>query len=175
MIKLRNESVEISVPTKLEEITKEKLTQIFDIINLPDNYCIVAILQKVKLSQFAMMTVSKAKETLVYTIPIIGKLPTSHSYYGKIDVGNKVIITRSSLEMGTAVSMSTSISSGNLNKFLNDNETIRQKCFRKEVKDEDGNDNVWIYLMEAKIVPVCDIRGTIPQDSKFIDPFKIEL
>lgn len=175
MIKLRNESIEISVPTKLEEITKEKLNKLFEVINLPDNYCIVVILQKVKLSQFAMMTVSKAKETLVYTIPIIGKLSENNNYTGKINIGDKVIITRSSLEMGTTVSMSTSISSGNLNKFLNDNETIRQKCFRKEVKDEDGNDDVWIYLMEAKIVPVCDIRGTIPQDSKFTDPFKIEL
>lgn len=175
MIKLRNESIEISVPTKLEEITKEKLNKLFEVINLPDNYCIVAILQKVKLSQFAMMTVSKAKETLVYTIPIVGKLSENNNYAGKINIGDKVIITRSSLEIGTTVSMSTAISSGNLNEFLNDNESIRQKCFRKEVKDEDGNDNVWIYLMEAKIVPVCDIRGTIPQDTKFTDPFKIEL
>ena len=115
MISLKNESIEALVPTKLSEITKERLDEMFGVINLPDNYCIIAVLQKVKLSQFAMMTVSKAKETLVYTIPIVGKLPNIHGYKGKIEVGQKVIITRTNLEMGTALSMSTMISANNLN------------------------------------------------------------
>lgn len=175
MISLKNESIEVLVPTKLSEITKERLNEMFGVINLPDNYCIVAVLQKVKLSQFAMMTVSKAKETLVYTIPIIGKLPNNFDYKGKIEVGQKVIVTRTNLEMGTALSMSTMISVNNLNTFLNENESIRQKCFRKEIADDAGNTDVWIYVFEGKIIPMSDIRGTIDLSVSASDPFSNDL
>lgn len=175
MISLKNESIEVLVPTKLSEITKERLDEMFGVINLPDNYCVIAVLQKVKLSQFAMMTVSKAKETLVYTIPIVGKLPNIHGYNGKIEVGQKVIVTRTNIEMGTALSMSTMISANNLNAFLNENESIRQECFRKVIADDDGNTDVWIYVFEGKIIPMSDIRGTIDLGVAASDPFSNNL
>lgn len=175
MISLKNESIEVLVPTKLSEITKERLDELFKVIELPDNYCIIAVLQKVKLSQFAMMTVSKAKETLVYTIPIVGKLPNIHGYNGKIEVGQKVIVTRTNIEMGTALSMSTMISANNLNSFLNENESIRQECFRKVIADDAGNTDVWIYVFEGKIIPMSDIRGTIDLGVAASDPFSNNL
>lgn len=175
MISLKSKNLEVLVPTKLSEITKERLDELFKVINLPEDYCIIAIFQKVKLSQFAMMTVSKAQETLVYTIPIVGKLPESYHYKGNIKVGDKVIVTRTNLEMGTALSMSTMISSSNLNKFINDNDDLRGKCFRKDIKDEDGNTDVWIYTIQGKIIPISDIRGTIEKDAITSDPFSNDL
>lgn len=175
MIKIANKSIEIQVPTKLSEIGPAQFEDLFGAIRLPDDYCIIAILNHIKLSQFAMMSNKSSKETLVYTTNLVAKLPESHHYAGEIEVGDKVILTRSNLEMGTGLSIDTMISAYNLSRFINDNDDIRLECIQKTIGDDEDNTEVWIYVLEAKILPMCDIKGTVKIGSTSVDPFSTML
>lgn len=174
MINLSSKSGIISIPTKLEEINIKLLNKLYEDINLPEDYCIIALIQKVKLSQISLITSTKAKETNVYTIPIVGKLPKSYNYKGDINVTDKVIISKSSIEMATHLNMSHSITFPNLFNFINSDTKLKASCYQHNIKDLDGNEDVWVYIIESKIVPMCDIRATIPLLSTSKDPFKIE-
>jgi len=173
MINLTNKlGTTINVPTRLSEIDVEHLTKMYRCINLPENYCIVALIQKVKLSQVSLMTAAKAQETKVYTIPIVGKLPEKHNYNGLISVSDKVIITRSAIEMATHLSMDSCLTLNNLFEFINEDMELKASCYKKTIEDDMGNSDVWIYLVESKIIPMSDIRATIPINSVNIDPYK---
>lgn len=174
MITLTNKKgVIITAPTRIQEIGVKELTDMYRGINLPDNYCIIALLQKVKLSQISLMTAAKAQETKVYTIPIIGKLPNTHNYSGIINVSDKVIITRSALEMSTHLTTDSCLTLNNIFNFINSDNDLKANCYQHKVLDDTGNDDVWIYVVESKIVPMNDIRATIPINTPTIDPFKI--
>lgn len=176
MIKLTNKNgIVVNAPTKIQEIGVKELNNMYSGINLPNNYCIIALLQKVKLSQISLMTAVKAQETKVYTIPIIGKLPSSHNYSGIINVSDKVIISRSALELSTHLVMDSCLTLNNIFDFINSDSNLKADCYQHKILDDAGNDDVWIYVVESKIVPMSDIRATIPINSITIDPFKTKL
>lgn len=162
----------LRVPTRLQEIDNKTLTDMYRSVNLPDNYCIITLAQKIKLSQLVLLNNAKIKDTTVYTVPLIGKLPDKYDYKGLISVTDKAILNRSSLELSTHLSIGSSVSLNNLFEFITSDQSLKEKCFRKELEDSDGNDDIWIYVLESKILPMTDIRATVPMNTPNIDPFK---
>lgn len=146
--------------TRIEEITPEVLNEIYKDLNLPSNYCIISLLQKVKLSQISLLTASKAKETVVYTVPVIGKLPEKYNYDGKINIGDKAIIARSSIELSTHLYMNISSTLENIFNFINSDTELKAACYQNKIKDDKENEDVWVYVIESKIIPISDIRAT---------------
>lgn len=173
MVKLINsDGTIVSVPTKLQEVDSKVLLDMYRSINLPDNYCIITLAQKIKLSQLVLLNNAKIKDTTVYTVPLIGKLPNTHDYKGIINVSDKAILNRTSLELSTHLSINSSVSLNNLFDFITSDVKLKEKCFKKEIADSDGNYDIWIYVLESKILPMNDIRATIPLNAPTIDPFK---
>lgn len=181
----------INLPTDLKEITPEILTEITNGIKIPKYHAIVALCFQVKLSDVAI-NVSGNKETTVSVIPMLAKISDEDATLINTTIGDKIVVDRSSLERGTHINIAIMAASNNVKHFIREDETLRNNLLKGgngtieslEVFDINQNkkrkDDIvlskspQVYILEFKIIPVNDIKASIPVDSITTDPFKIK-
>lgn len=170
-IKSEKKSYGINFPTSVNDLTPEILESITKQVKLPKHYCVIALCFKTTLFDFAVAMNSK-KEHSISVVPVLAKISKEDSEEINANVSDKIILSRSSLEMGTHLNLPILINTDNARKYfmsdvdltksiINHTNPIYQKIGKK--------DN--IIVVEFKIIPVSDIKASVAIDAEEIDPF----
>ena len=170
MITLKSEKLYygINLPTDLNEVSKEVLTQITANINLPKYYCIVAICKRVNLSHLILAAGGNKKYSAmkVAVVPILAKINDEDGELIKAEVGKKVVIAASELERGDHLYLNCGATDNLVNKYINEDENLRKGLMLA---------NTEAYIIEFKIVPVNSIHGCILKTNDITqDPFVVK-
>lgn len=172
-IKSEKKSYGINFPTSVDELTSDVLTSITEQVKLPKHYCIIALCFKTRLFDFVVAMNSK-KEHSISVVPVLAKISEEDATETNAVVSDKVIVSRSALEMGTHLSLPVMISTDNARNYLASDEALTKSIIARSnpiFKDMTKRDN--IIVLEFKIIPVSDIKATVPREANGIDPFVI--
>lgn len=180
-IKSKKLNYGINFPTELSEITVDALTELTKDIKLPNHYCIVALCCRTKLFSFAA-SMKNGKDSNVQVTPLLAKISEENAKEVNVSVGDKVIVDRSSLERGVHLTIPTLIATNNAYAYLDKDPDLSKAIITgngSEVlidpninKSLAAGNSPYIYIINFKILPVNDLYGSVPVDSKVIDPFK---
>lgn len=160
----------INFPTSLNELTPEVLKGISEDIKLPKHYCIVALAFKTKIFDFVASMTAKQKTSLGVT-PILCKISDEDSKAINAEVGDKIIMDRSSLERGSHLNINISINSNAARNYFEKDKDLVKSILTSTTTSIDVTQN--IIILEFKICPVNDINAAIPMNYATIDPFII--
>lgn len=172
-IKSEKKSYGINFPASIDELTADVLKSITEQVKLPKHYCIIALCFKTRLFDFVVAMNSK-KEHSISVVPVLAKISEEDSAETNAAVSDKVIISRSSLEMGTHLNLPVMISTDNARNYLASDEDLTKSIITRSnpiFKDMIKRDN--IIVLEFKIIPVSDIKATVPLNAAGIDPFVV--
>lgn len=168
------------VPTSLNELSKEILEQLVENIKLPKHYAIVCMCFKTSLFDFIAVA-KNPKETSVMVIPLLAKISDEDKELINAEVGDKIIIDRTSLERGSHLHVPTIISSNNLRNYIFNDNILTKAILSKNVSSGELDDNtkfvikqgsdIPIYVVEFKIVAASDIRASLAVESNINDPW----
>lgn len=172
-IKSEKKSYGINFPTSVDELTPDVLTSITEQVKLPKHYCIIALCFKTRLFDFVVAMNSK-KEHSISVVPVLAKISEEDSIETNAAISDKIIISRSALEMGTHLSLPVMISTDNARNYLASDEVLTKSIITRSnpiFKDMNKRDN--IIVLEFKIIPVSDIKAAVPCKADSVDPFVI--
>lgn len=170
-IKSEKKSYGISFPTSVNELTPEIFDEITKQVKLPKHYCIVALCFKTRLFDFVVAMNSK-KEQAVAIVPLLAKINEEDKVDVNADISDRVILSRSALEMGTHISLPVIISTDNARNYFSSDEELTKSIISRRnpiFTNMTKRDN--IIVLEFKIIPISDIKATVPLDGKGYDPF----
>ena len=180
-IKSKKLNYGINFPTELSEITIDALTELTKDIKLPNHYCIVALCCRTKLFSFTA-SMRNGKDSNVQVTPLLAKISEKNAQEVNVSVGDKVIVDRSSLERGVHLTIPTLIATNNAYNYLEkdpdlskaimtgNSETLIDPNINKSLA---AGNSPYIYVINFKILPVNDLYGSVPVDSKVVDPFRV--
>lgn len=184
MIKLTSKEKDYSllIPTTVSEITNDAYVCMLNKVKLAPHYAIIALVHKLKLFELAS-TVNAKRDVNIKVVPILAKINIPTEQVNTFNVGERVIISRSSLEMGDHLNVSTNdITLTNVNNYIDADKELRSDImtgiyFQTEGKSilDSKRDSPECCFIEFKVVPVSSIRGTIPVETKRykgFNPFK---
>lgn len=176
MIKIVNENgIGINFPQSVDEISIVNLQKMTSNISLAKHYAVVIIAAKTNIFNLCATIGSKSnKEHVLNAVPILAKINDDYDIPFKI--GETILIDRTSLERGQHVAIKSMISSNAARIFISNNPTIYKNAlehnYNKFVENYDKDKtSTDIIIIEAKIVPVSDIKGSIKKE-KVVDPFE---
>ena len=174
MITLKNEKLDrkINVPTTMNDITPEILKKLTVNVTLPENRVLVALCWKVNFGDVFFN--NKKQNNSAIVVPVCAKLNLSNDVkdsYKFLEVGKKVVLTRSALEMGVHVHIPNSASMQSIEKWATD-ATQAQFPGSKSISINVLPEGKFI-LIEFKIVSAADISGVIESDILPEDPFVV--
>lgn len=174
MITLKNEKLDrkINVPTTMNDITPEILKKLTVNVTLPENRVLVALCWKVNFGDVFFN--NKKQNNSAVVVPVCAKLNLSDDVkdsYKFLEVGKKVVLTRSALEMGVHVHIPNSASMQSIEKWASD-ATQAQFPGSKSISINVLPEGKFI-LIEFKIVSAADISGVIESDILPEDPFVV--
>ena len=174
IIKSKRKDYGISFPTSLNEITPDILKSITDHVVLPKHYCIVGMCFKTTLFEF-VTKLSKSKGIDIPVTNILAKINTGENADITFNVGDKLIVDRSSIERGHHLSIPIAIGSQAAYDYFAEDEELRKGIMNGSYLKERGidKDRDSVYLLEFKIIPINDISAALPLQYKGIDPFKV--
>lgn len=170
MLQVQNDdkSQTLMIPTELNEYTASILTNITDNIVLAEHYSIIVLCYRIKL--FDLIFSNKNKNSTLLVVPLLAKINESNCKY---NVGEKLVVDRSSLERGNHIYIPFSNTYNNVLKFFQNNETLKTNLLSGKLTINNKNiSNEQIYVCEFKIVPVNQITAAI-QNKTITDPFII--
>lgn len=170
-IKSEKKSYGISFPTSVNELTPEIFDEITKQVKLPKHYCIVALCFKTRLFDFVVAMNSK-KEQAVAIVPLLAKINEEDKVDVNADISDRVILSRSALEMGTHISLPVIISTDNARNYFSSDEELTKSIISRRnpiFTNMTKRDN--IIVLEFKIIPISDIKATVPLNGKGYDPF----
>ena len=148
----------ITLPTNIKDLSADYLKSITEDISVAPNYALICIAYKDKLSNF-IITAKRAKPTQIATVPIYVKGECEDKSIA-LNAGDKIIISGSDISLGYHVT--TPSNDLNLNKFINyidgDN-----NAYQRAITEQGDN---YVYFIEFKIVPYCNIVGEYKEDIK---------
>ena len=160
----------ISLPTHLSEITPEYLNGVTCNVKIGDNYSLIGIIFKEKLSTLVLASRKNKKTSDIAIVPIFVKAgKTDSELINSLNTKDKLIIAPSDIMLGHHVSTPRNpltidnilnIIDGDLNVY-NKLITIKEDC----------------YFIEFKLVPNCNIHGAYidQNDVKDVNNFVIKL
>ena len=159
----------INVPTNRKEINSDVLKTLTEHINLSKNYAVVALVHRVKLWDLAATANVQARNkdvpasVVVLLAKVNGELPG--------EVGDKVCISKTDLEMGLHISGISHISVDSVRTYI-----ASDAALIKSVVDRTAfADTEYIYLLEFKIVGFNSIKAIIDAEASGVNdgPFVI--
>ena len=183
-IRSRAERYKLSLPQTPKEIPAEYFAGVVDCINLPKHYAIIAIVRQVRFYDF-LLTISNPKSKINATdVAILCK----HNYETLPEgfaVGQQVVIDESAVARGNQIVAPCALSYENVVSYFvheekavkandpKDKNTLITKIMSGEAKDDKGValKQYPICFISFKIVPVCDIHGTVDSKISFNDQF----
>lgn len=171
MLEIQSKSKKFSVkfPTDLNELTKESFETITSGVKLPKYHCVVAMCFKTKVFDF-VVAMNNNKNSSVSVVPILAKISEADEKEINASVGDKIIINRSALEMGTHLNLPTMITSNNAKRYFSSDPDLVKGVVTKN-KQLSAETNPEIIVLEFKIVPVSAINASIDGSIKVEDPF----
>lgn len=170
MLTLHNPNVSdvILLPTKVSDIKKHDLEMITANIKLPKYYCIIALCFKTKLFDLAFIN-GKSKNSMLQVTPIMCKINEDDAKEKNINVCDRVIIDRTSIERGVHVNIPTVVSSNAVINYIDSDQEFKKKLTSDAEYALLRSQNV--IVMEFKIVPVTDVYGAVDLKQTTIDPY----
>lgn len=183
MIKIKSskKAYGIMIPTSMDEITPDFLKTITSNIKLPKHYCIIGLCLKTKLFDIATVIGSNNKDLNVFVNPILCKINNEDIETVNANVGDKIIVSRTNIEMGDHIAIPITISNSNIKRYLYEDEELRKAIITKNKNntiDKNNDDIVFtsdcpsIIVMEFKIIPVVDIKASIDNTPVSLEAFK---
>lgn len=180
--KLKNYS--LLIPTSINEITPEILSELTKDICLSNYYALVALLYKTKLFEF-VASIDKKYSTEVGVVPLLAKACEKSLESINAKVGYKLNLVRSTIERGEHINIpGNSISLNNVRDFIKsdkdlDKDIMTGEYFKQEGKTilESKNESPYCYFLEFKVIPVSDIHAsydiTKPVNPTFVEFNKV--
>ena len=174
MITLKNENYDkvLNVPDSLNDITPEVLTKLAANVVLPEHRALIALCWKVN---FADVLFSKKNNNAsAIVVPLCAKVNLSEDTkdnYKWLNVGKKVILTRSAIEMGVHVHIPNAASMNSISDWAREVENAKNPG--KNVVNINTLPTGEFILIEFKVVNVGDISGVITSDVLEKDPFAV--
>lgn len=151
----------LTYPTSLDEITPEYLKEVTNDIVLSENYSLIGVCYREKLSNIILSVRQNKKSTDIPVVPIFIK--------GRKDIetGDKLVISPSQIAIGHHVNAKKNVLTINNLLHYVDGDGM---AFGNASKYKD-----FVYFLEFKIVPNCDIVGYYKKenDKDFENPFKV--
>lgn len=151
------------IPTKLNEISADFLKTITKTINLNNYQCLVALVTKTKLFDFAAYIGNPNTNREFSVTPILAKINNTADLPISVEVGNKIITSRTEIERGVHISVPTMCSSTRLSAFIQEDKELFKSILKGNLLDEEGNNiaKETIYIVEFKILPINSIFAAV--------------
>nr|DAH00356.1 MAG TPA: hypothetical protein [Crassvirales sp.] len=158
----------LNLPTTLSDITKEYIANVTSHIEVDDNYTIVGVVFREKLSTLILANRRNKKNSDIAAIPIFVKAgKTNSELITKLDVGEKLIIAPSDIMLGHHLSAPTNLLT--INNILNIIEGDMD-VYNKVLGVQEQ-----CYFIEFKLVPNCAIHGAYKKCcNDYVNPFVIK-
>lgn len=173
MITLSNDKIKggIKLPTNVDEITGEMLSQLSNQVEISRNYVLIALCYEVRFTDLILVN-KKQKPTKVFVK--VAKVNHDGSFIN-LKVGDIVAVGQSSIEMGQHVHLGTVASEASVNAFLLDKARLTRPSATNPLPSDlaDIDDRPFL-LMEFKVIPVGDIKAKFDYSIKKVDPFEIK-
>lgn len=160
------------IPQSYSEVTADLLKTYVKNVKLAPHYSILAICRKTRLFDLAMLD-NKANRPIISAKTFLAKFNEKElsEYFENPQVKDSVIITRSSLELGTQLATACPLSEEKIAGYLRNKahgDELLKEASRGAVLGDNGTDE--IILVSFKIVGNNSIAAIIPQDSKEQNP-----
>lgn len=165
----------INLPTSINEITPKYLLDVTANIAVADNYSLIAICHKEKLSAFVLAGRNKKSEMTTSVVPIFVKrgfitddksIGCPNNFNDFVTSGIRLLITPTAISMGLHVNVpENDITMGKFMAAIDGDGCAYQNASKH---------NETVYFIEFKLVPNCDILGAYGNKTKaFENPFAI--
>lgn len=166
----KNGKVIVTLPTSIKELTPEYLGAITDEIAIADNYSLIALCHKEKLSTFVMAGRSKKNQISTAVVPIFAKRGETNVVFNTgIEVGDKLLISPTAMSMGLHVNVP--MNTLTMGKFVDliEGDT---KVYQNALKHKED-----VYFIEFKLIPNNEIIGIYKPNRRkdFENPFALEV
>lgn len=168
--------VNIFLPTSISELTPEYFKSVTDEIAIADNYSLIALCHKEKLSAFVMAGKSKKNQMNTAVVPILAKKgntissisqSSTNCFIYNAEIGNKLLISPTAMSLGLHVNVP--MNTLTMSKFVDlieyDNDAYKKAMIL----------NADVFFVEYKIIANSEIIGAYKPElrSTFDNPFKI--
>lgn len=174
MIQLKNEkrNYVINVPTSFKEVDFNELLNVVRNIKVSEHYAMIALCQSFTPFNIALLG-TKGKDV---NVPVSANFIKSNDPGNKIDAkpGDKVIISRSDLEMSTHLSVTFALSTSAIGATVVDNPSVAT-MLRTNPVDENGDPVKELIAVEFKLVPLTAIKAVVDRSIGTTDVYKTAL
>lgn len=171
MIRLENKkrNYVINVPTSFKEVNFEELLNVVRNVKVSEHYAMIALCQSFTPFNIALLG-TKGKDV---NIPVSANFIKANDPGNKIDAkpGDKLIISRSDLEMSTHLSVTFGLSTSVIGSTIADNPSVAT-MLRTEPTDENGNPVKELIAVEFKLVPLTAIKAVVDRSIATTDVYK---
>lgn len=141
-----------NLPTSIKELDLDYLKDITSNVNIADNYVLVGILHREKLSTLILSYNQRKNQVNTAVVPILVKAGACENEYIKsINEKDILIISRGDIELGQHVSIPSNVL--NINNLLSCIEGDSTAFKRAQ------EHTAPVYFLEFKIIPAVNIRG----------------
>ena len=153
------------MPTSMSEINMNVIADYVNHVNVSKDYALIAVVFKER--PITIVSVSKQnKNASVSGVAVMIKSNTDNEFIKGIKLGETIVISPSDISMGHHVnSPSNPLTPGFLLNLLQTNTDLNKKLMAVKVPT---------YFVDFKIVPVCNIHGSIgryePVSAYYITP-----
>lgn len=159
----------LTLPTKVSDLTPEYLAYLTDDIMIADNYSLVALCHKEKLSAFVLAGRSKKDQMNTSVIPLFVKrgYHEDNDYMSRIEVCDKLLITPTALSLALHVnSPRNTLTMGHLINAIEGDKNAHINALKL---------NTDVIFVEFKIIPNNEILGVYKgiKVNEFDNPFKV--
>lgn len=161
----------INFPTSLKELSGDVLKDIVKHVKLPEHYAIVALATKI--SSMSLYLSNNTKDTTVTVIPLLAKIDEQDKSKVNAEVGDKLIIDRSSIERGIHLHLNLSICYNKVAEYFKYDGNKSRTLLNGIASEISDIKNIDVYVLEFKIIPTANISGAMRPDVDVIDNFKI--
>lgn len=157
----------INVPTSKADLDFNSIKDVIANVIPSKHYAVIALCQSFKPFNLAMLANGKDTDVKVSTYFI--KANEDDSQF-KASVGDKVIVSRSDLELSVHLNVNFSLSANTITKVVEDSKELRDEL-RNGMYDQNGMLVEEIIAVEFKLIPVNAIKAVISNDIPKVDKF----
>lgn len=162
----KNGNYAFNLPTSLNEITKDYLEEVTKDVMVADNYTLVGVCYREKLSNLVLSVKQRKNNITTAVVPIFVKKGVSDpGFYNGIEIGNKLILAASDIAIGHhVVAPKNLLTIENFLNFIEGDTDVYHKALGK---------NEYCYFIEFKLVPNCNIHGYYKTNNNidYVNPF----
>lgn len=155
---------ELNLPTKISEITTDDLLYYAKDVNVADNYVLIGLLCREKLSS-AIIAMKQNKAANTPAVPLFIKAGRStNDFVNSMITKDKLIVAPSDIALGNHVTSTYNELTFNniMSKFDGDGmafQRISQYCKENNIDDH-------VYFVEFKLIPAVNIKGFYREDKE---------